>query len=468
MRKKLIAIFLVSTCLISSFVGCGKKEEEQVEYENGYATPDDFEPMYYMSEEELPENAYYIVHKDTVEEQTKDGKTVSSKVTKYYPLHQAQKTYDKAYEDAAGYDPTRVTWVNYNEDEGLIPTMYAGDKLIYKSSTYIPTKYALEKFFDEGYTLGVCGLAPDLSGNYKYVSSANNSGTGYVMPTSDAIGFDGLEAESIYLVAVGKKRVTALNTSLSGTITGLKLMEKYPCDIRTGTEKIAADMTCNIHYFSSAENYMFGSFTFITDIIAELNIPFYVTSGYYNINGGGFFRYLGDMPAKTNYKKLKAADYNDTIYTYDDEGKIDGTTIGLVFDENDFLVVSTEVDETGEPITAEEKEIRTYEDVVDDMKITSSITNVTSQKVSEDGTYTGKYSIIALSEPIVNKNSTVYTMKVMDTKTGENLDFKYTYKAKGTKPEMGKEYTIVFTEAGNSFDGYAIISIKPTKEKRGI
>lgn len=36
--------------------------------------------------------------------------------------------------------------------------------------------------------------------------------------------------------------------------------------------------------------------------------------------------------------KLKAKDYNKTIYTYDEDNNINGTTNGYVFDENDYLV----------------------------------------------------------------------------------------------------------------------------------
>ena len=343
MKQRLLAILLslMMIVLISGLiVGCGSNKESTEDMEtkqSDYTTPDDVEPAYYTSEEELQEEMFYIVH--TEKKKDKNGK--ETEVNYYYPVYNAEHTFEQVVTEPAGADPTRVMWVNYNIDEGLIPTFYPGDKLIFKSSTMIPTIYSMEKFFDDGYTFGVCGLQQDLSGNYKY--SIDDGG--FVMSTSDATGFDGLKAESIYFVSAGDDAITSKNVSLSGTITGLDLMHSYKCDIRTGTERVDATLTANIHAFSSAENYMFGSFTFITDHIAEINIPDYITTGYYNISGAGMFRYL---KKEKSYKKLSEKDYNDTIYTYDENsGTPNGTESGLVIDENGFLVESTE--ETSDP-----------------------------------------------------------------------------------------------------------------------
>ena len=96
-----------------------------------------------------------------------------------------------------------------------------------------------------------------------------------------------------------------------------------------------AMLTANIHYFPSAETYKFKNFEFITEHIAKITTPSYITTGYYNLNGAGFFRYVD---GKTKVSKLKAKDYNKTIYTYDEDNNINGTTNGYVFDENDYLV----------------------------------------------------------------------------------------------------------------------------------
>lgn len=453
---KLRKILAMSLALIAAFslTACvNNKAEEEV-----YPTPDDFEPMFYTNEADLPENAYYITH-SVVEwvEDKKTGEKTKVEYTKYYPLLQSEKTYTEKRSDYAGYDFNRVTWVNYNIDEGLIPTMYAGDKLIYKSSTYIPTKYALEKFFDNGYTLGVCGLKQDLSTNYAYVSGgADKGGTGFVLSTSDAAGFESLEAESIYFVYVDDTYVTPSNVSLSGTITGLNLMQKYNCDIRTGTEKIAATLTCNARYFSSAETYMFGAFTFITPIIAELNIPEYVSTGYYEINDAGFFRYVADNPNVTDWHNVTADMCNKTIYTYNEEGKVNGTTIGLVFDENGFLISPGLLDKVDFSNNIDEEQ-QTYEEW---LSVLLNGINLDKKTIltNEGGYYYDTYKIDKILSDEISGATHIYKFEATSDK--ETLTFYYKVGVAAEQPEKGKTYQIVFKDPSTgNINAYVVSSL---------
>ncbi|MBR5355533.1 MAG: hypothetical protein IK121_01290 [Lachnospiraceae bacterium] len=430
--KKIAIIFALLTLI--TLAGCGKTEEE-----GSYPTPDDFEPAYYLSENDLPENAYYITHKDVIT----DEKGNNVEVIKYFPLLQAEKTYTEKRTGKAGFDFSRVTWVNYNIDEGLIPTMYPGDELIYKSSTYIPVKYSLEKFFDNGYTFGVCGLKQDLSENYIYVSGkSDKGGSGRAMSTSDAAGFEGLEADSIYFVHVDDTYVTPLNVSMSGTITGLNLMQTYLCDIRTGTEKIAAHLCANIHYYSSAETYMFGSFTFITDVIARLNIPSYVTNGYYNINDGGFFRYIADENIK-DWHDLTAEKSNDTIYTYSAEGTVNGTTIGLIFDENDFLVEKGLFDITDTSNIPVYGDYQTFEELY--KAITEGIGVDKPTMLAKDGSYyTDIFTVDEITETIAVANYVIYRFTAHSAT--ETLEFYYRTTSSGEIPVESNIYQIYFKD----------------------
>lgn len=470
MKRKLITILLTISALIS-LSGCSLtdliKPKEIIDPFS--LTPDDFEPMYYLSEEELPEDNYYIVREytnlDTYDLKgnlvvDEAGSVIKHNETRYYPLYKAEANYKEIRTEAMGFDANRILWVNYNQDEGLIPTMYATDKLIYKSSSYIPTKYALEKFFDDGYTLGVSGLYQDLSGNYRYVS-AENDGNGHTMSKSDAIGFDALTADSIYLVSVGDERITPLNMSLSGTVTGLELMGIYPCDIRVGTEKVSADLRCNIHYFSSAETYMFGSFTFITDVIAKMNIPSYVTTGYYTIGSGGMFRYIAD-PGINDYHTIAQASYNDTIYTYNEDGYVNGTTIGLEFDDNDFLVADNGYSEDPDAVK------RTYDEVLIDKEteknetvtVEETVAGATKKTPSKSGNYIGSYRFDVVSEPETTGSGYMYTITAtcIEDDNDEVLVFKYEQTAVKDAPEEGKSYKVVFKEKSEE---YNVIKITP-------
>lgn len=426
MKKKIIMAFALSMCTVALFTGCGNSGSADTQAkEITYTVPSDFSPLFYSSEEELPENAFYIVH-DTTDEN-------GNPIKRYFPLHDAEKSFDKAVTSPQGADANRIVWVNYNIDEGLIPTMYPGDIMIYKSSSSIPVVFQLEKFYDEGYTFGVAGLSQDLSGNYRY-SSDNGS---IVMYTSDAVGFEDLEAESIYFVSAEDMRISPSCISPSGTVMGLELMKQYNCDIRTGTEKISALLTANVHYFSSAENYLFGSFSFITEHIAQINIPEYAQTGYYSINGSGIYRYLKN---ETEYESLKESDYNRTIYAYEDtynNKKITGTITGLVFDENGFLVEPTET-------TAEQVEKQENTSVRDIME------NISSQYQTKTGVVT------AVSEPVACEDGVYYDLQVE-----ELLVRLYMNNSSVTEvPVVGETCLITYTESTHSdYNGNEVFTI---------
>lgn len=57
-----------------------------------------------------------------------------------------------------------------------------------------------------GYTFGVAGLYQDASGKYRYANKDNNGGSSLTNPTSDAVGFDSLEADSIYFASYKRQK----------------------------------------------------------------------------------------------------------------------------------------------------------------------------------------------------------------------------------------------------------------------
>ena len=171
MRKKAFALMLAAVCVAAMCSGCGKGKTDDTEVK----TPDNVLPTYYSDESEIPSDTYCIAHK----EKNKNGDVQ----VLYYPLYAADSTAGDDFDDAEGYRPERYFWVNYNEDEGLIPTMYPGDKLIFKSSTTTPLKYSMEKFFDDGYTVGIAGLQENSAGKYNFDTGDEDCRT---MPYSNA------------------------------------------------------------------------------------------------------------------------------------------------------------------------------------------------------------------------------------------------------------------------------------------
>ena len=448
MRKmKLLALTVLGATMVTAFAGCGKgdsKSEEQ-------------KPTEITDMNDLPNDTYCIEHKHK-------GETV------YYPLYDAAATYESSEDDLQakkGFDPTRIRWVNANKDEGMIPTMYQGDRLIYKTSTKIPTSYTMEKFFDDGYTIGVSGLYADESGNVRYRSSANKNndadpGNGHTMPTSDAAGFDSLKAATVYLAKLDGKKVEADDITLSGTVKGLRKKATYKADIRTGTERVTANLKANVHVFSSAERYKFTAFDFITDHTAQLYIPDYAPSGYYSINGKGFFRYVAAKDDK-DWKTMKKSAFNQTIYTYVKTGdgptdvEIAGTTLGLTWDANDCLVKAM-LDGPDEDVN---KDSMTYSEFMNrQTKRKPSEKNITHKTSLKDnsGFYSADYTITSLSEPVIKMEEHYYTGTAKAVNGDDEIDFQYS-SSDMNSIKNGESYNLYFEPARDTFDGYTILSL---------
>jgi hypothetical protein len=275
-------------------------------------------PVFYISLEDVPSGCYCVAHD-------------VSAGTIYYPLYDAAETFSSSQKDAEGPDPERLFWVKDDVDEMYIPTMYAGDRIIYKSSTVIPDKFYVERFKDGGYTIGIAGLQEDYSGHYSYDDSDTS-----LEPDSDTIPFENLEADTILLLKVGEQTLTVdnENVSESGTVLGLEKDVTYPSDVRVGTESLSAEFTANIHYFPSFETYVTAKYEFINEYVIELETPYYLSTGYYSINNYGYFRYL---EAGQDASALIAEDYNSPYYIYDEDGDILCTADMMVIGKEGFL-----------------------------------------------------------------------------------------------------------------------------------
>lgn len=345
MYKKALVLILASA-LVFGFTGCGKKPKaddtnmqlgnsESIDLEETYIdsrdNADDSEtemtettglpPVTFNSIEDVPEGTYAIEHTK------EDGSVV------YYRLYDAwggQAVYDswgniteyvknifgERREGAYSADPTRFCWVKSGYDETCIPTMYENDKLIYKSINAITDGFALERFSDGGYTIGLAGLQKSKSGNYIYTPES-----GYSQPDSDTINIDNLGANEIYIVSVGKERVTDKNVSPTGYITGLTKNNNYVCDIRTGTISKLAAFRANIHIFVSLEQYMISKFYFSNPLYIEIALEKSMPTGYYSVNGAGLFRYITNKD-KERESELTAADYNMPFIAVDADGNL--------------------------------------------------------------------------------------------------------------------------------------------------
>lgn len=328
MKKKIICIVLAAAMCVSAFTGCGKKKEQAKEQKE--LTPDDMSPDYYTSEEEIPTGTYCIAHKM--------GETKDSINVRYYPLYNAE-SFGSPDDGATGSDGSRYFWLNYNVDEGKLPTMYPGDRIVYKSDTSIPDHYIIEKFFDYNYTVGMAGIYDSSLG--KPAINLNEDGCN-ICNTSDARVLQKIEPKNnsddttseIVVNTMNDKDVTDDDLNLAGMISGLEEGKTYNFDFRLGTKSYPVTLKANIHAFVLGETYKSKSYDYVTDSIIRVNLPDFLTTGYYEINGAGAFRFL---KTEKDYKNLTAADYNDFIYTYSGSYPT-GSVDGKVLNDDGYLV----------------------------------------------------------------------------------------------------------------------------------
>jgi len=218
----------------------------------------------------------------------------------------------------------RSIWIESGVDDS-IPTVGAGDYLIYVSKTEVPDGIVFERFADYGYTIGVSNMIKDSSGHYyiQFASTDEDDYKYYIDTKSDANQVAELDPiTKLYLDKVGKVKVREDTVSDGGTVLGLKKDKTYICEFYTGTFYQDFRMTANIHSFSSLERFVSYDYEFMHSNFIVIKIPEYFKSGYYFVNGVGLFRYVsGEDVSKYNGEAYDPAiDWNDPIILYDDDG----------------------------------------------------------------------------------------------------------------------------------------------------
>ncbi|MBQ6132681.1 MAG: hypothetical protein IJI65_00850 [Lachnospiraceae bacterium] len=229
-------------------------------------------------------------------------------------------------------DKTRVVWVS-ESDERKVPTLDAnnGDKLVY---SYLSTReilpISLERYYNNGYTIGVSNLKPDDGGHIILsVSSKEKDAKSYVNIQSDAMQVNELaqqfEDGVIYLDAIGGKKLSGDNLTAGGAVQGLEKGGSYVCNFYTGTYFQDFVLTSDHVCYSGFPDEFFNlyRYNFLHSNIIEIEIPDFFKSGYYFVNGLGMIRYIAkgdtaDSPTDTpNVEKDEDGNIlNPEIFSY--------------------------------------------------------------------------------------------------------------------------------------------------------
>lgn len=259
MKRKLLLI-LTAICLC--ITGCSQTGTPSA----GIIESSTFEEIL----KDLTEDTYYVVN---------NGQFCA-------PLYIGHGTFEVG-ETSTSPSDDRVLW--FKEDWEQIPTVYAGDMIIFYSESELDEEFIFERFEDFGYTIGVRGLKLTPSGRYR-ISTKAESMTTYPESDTDVILY--YQQENVILDKIGNIELRSENISRCGTIMNLVKDATYPVEIYEGTVLSQQAFKADVRVLGSMETYVSYDFEFINEKIIKITIPTFFNSGYYCINGIGLFRYV--------------------------------------------------------------------------------------------------------------------------------------------------------------------------------
>lgn len=316
-KKGIIIIFFIALPVIILFVlifsGIIPSPFKTLEGEQAKETEE------VISVDDLQDNCYYVWHNDNQSDIKKDLRGTTKKGV--FKLCPTGLTNWKDNENIR-----HTIWFDTQNDSD-IPTLYAGDELIYISGTDIPYEgIEWERFADYGYTIGVANLEGDQSGHYRIINSTEDGYTYYVNPESDAAQLmEFVNASELFIDKIGSVCVRDDFVSAGGTLLGLDKDTKYVCEWYMGTYYQDFEMTADTHVFCHLEKFTTYQYEFLHSNCISITIPKWLKTGYYYVSGLGFFRYVSkDDIYRYNGKAYDAGiDWNNPMILYDENGSLE-------------------------------------------------------------------------------------------------------------------------------------------------
>ncbi len=255
------------------------------------------------------------------------GKDIDGKKNKFQvcPLEKSNYNRGKRGGDSVNY----TVWVDSNSD-AEIPTLTSKDKLVFYSPSYVPDEYEFFRLYDNGYTFGITSLLEDNSGHYyiDYSASKDNAYKQHINEDSDAGDLYGLKVGRLYWDTIGKTKITSKYVSEDGIIKSdaLKKDKVYTCVFYIGSLYQEYNLTANQHTFTAfgKEDFTCYGYDYLHSNCVSIDIPDWLCSGYYIVNGMGMFRYVDDSDiASYNGEPYdENINWNEPLVTYDEHGRV--------------------------------------------------------------------------------------------------------------------------------------------------
>lgn len=262
MRKRIILLLLATTMI--SITGCSNPFVRTTEVE------DDSQVETVLKMKDLEDGGFYVLRGN-----------------KYDKLYVQDANYEIDEDANSSADSSRTLW--YSDDWGKVPTMYKGDKLIYKTTDTLNETFTLERFAYVGYTIGISNLQKTDSGRYSFQPSTDETD---INTDSDAKQMTELTTDTAIVDKIGGAYLRSGNISDGGCILGLSKGKTYLAEVYAGSVMHEYKLKADQIALTSMEAVTTVDYDFMESQILSIDIPDYFNSGYYLVNNYGLVRYV--------------------------------------------------------------------------------------------------------------------------------------------------------------------------------
>lgn len=250
-----------------------------------------------LSVDELEDDTYYV-------------KSGTKFIEVYLPTASFQGGVDMPSSD-------RVIYMQ--RKEALIPTLYKGDTIVFRSTKLDVSALTLERFKDCGYSIGIYGAIYDEDTQLLSFKRDQN-----VIENSPADQALASYSDDIGIQTIDSNYVSAASLDESGNITGLERNQTYEIGYYEGTQYATANVEANRHVLESWEMISIPESNVTKTKMGYLSIaiPEDFKPGWYYIKDAGFFKYIdhakgdGENPEGTEMNVEYYASKTDALKSY--------------------------------------------------------------------------------------------------------------------------------------------------------
>ena len=201
-------------------------------------------------------------------------------------------------------DLTRCCWLM--EDEKKVPTYYEDGLIAKATSDKIEDKtVVMERYLDCGYSFGVYGCK--YTDGYISFNLSQNT----IKNTSLNKKLKDGKSQNILIETINGIPVTENMLNDAGIILGMEKDKEYSITYYAGSYYGEETIVADTHLFQCFECYKLNDYNMTQNGYISMTVPKDLKTGYYRLNGKGFFRYIADKKGAVD---LATADYNDPYY----------------------------------------------------------------------------------------------------------------------------------------------------------